>query len=420
MRRRLMRGFPALSIRNYRLFFIGHFISVTGVWMQRLAQDWLVLQITGSGVAVGATTALQFTPILLAGIWGGHVADRVDRRKLLFATQTAAMLLAIGLGVITLTGHVTVPWIYAFAFMTGVVTVFDNPARHSFLHEMVGSETVTNAVSLTSAVQTGGRIVGPAVAGVAIAAVGSGWAFVLNGATYLAVLVALWRMDPTQLHRDPRAEGKESGALEGVRYAWHDPVLRTTLVVLAIVANFAMNFGVLLPLLTNLTFGADAGTAGMLLSVFAVGSVLGALISAIDQRPTVSRFLVATGAFGLAALGVSLMPSVQLTAVALLPTGVVALLCMTTAQSTLQTHTTPEMRGRVMALFSIVFLGSNPVGAILAGWLAQTLTPRWAIGIGGAVAVVVAAVTALLRRGATDAEAHGREQEGEAAAPVAA
>lgn len=417
--RRLRRGFPALFIRNYRLFFVGQFISVTGVWMQRLAQDWLVLQITGSGVAVGMTTALQFTPILLAGIWGGHVADKVDRRRLLFVTQTAAMTLAIGLGVITLTGHVSVPWIYAFAFMTGVVTVFDNPARQSFLHEMVGSDAVTNAVSLTSAVQTGGRIVGPAIAGVAIAAVGTGWAFVLNGATYLAVLLALWRMDVAALHRDPHAEGARSGALEGVRYAWRDPVLRTTLVVLAIVANFAMNFGVLLPLLTNITFGADAGTAGMLLSVFAVGSVFGALVSALDQRPTMSRFLVATGAFGLAALGVSVMPTVQLTAVALVPTGIVALLCMTTAQSTLQTHTAADMRGRVMALFSIVFLGSNPVGAILAGWLAQTLSPRWAIGIGGGIALAVAGAAVLWNR-ARGAAACPPESEEVDRRPVAA
>lgn len=396
--RRLQRGFPALFVRNYRLFFVGQFVSVTGVWMQRLAQDWLVLQLTGSGVAVGATTALQFTPILLAGIWGGHVADKVDRRKLLLATQTCAMLLAVGLGVITLTRHVTVWSIYLFALMTGVVTVFDNPARQAFIHEMVGADSIANAVSLTSAVQTGGRIVGPAVAGIAIAAVGSGWAFVLNGLTYLAVLFALWRMDVDELHPDPHADGRGGGALAGVRYAWRTPVLRTTLVLLAVVANFAMNFGVLIPLLTKLTFDADAGTAGMLLSVFAVGSVLGALSSAVRDSPTVMRFLVATGMFGLFTLGVSVMPTVQYTAVALVPTGVVALVCMTTAQSTLQLHTTPEMRGRVMALFSIVFLGSNPVGAILAGWLAQTFGPRWAMGIGGVVSVVAAALVALWHR----------------------
>lgn len=416
---RLRRWFPALSIRNYRLFFIGHFISVTGVWMQRLAQDWLVLQLTGSGVAVGATTALQFTPILLAGIWGGHIADRVDRRKLIFGTQTAAMLLAFGLGAVTLTGHVTVWWIYAFAFMTGVVTVLDNPARLSFLHEMVGDEAVTNAVSLTSAVQTGGRIVGPAVAGLAIAAVGTGWAFVVNGATYLAVLVALWRMDPTRLHRDPRETGvSRGGALEGVRYAWRTPALRTTLVLLAVVANFTMNFGVLLPLLTRNTFDAGSGTAGLLLSVFAVGSVAGALASALSSRATVARFMVATAAFGLLTLLVSLAPTVSLTAVALVPTGIAALVCMTTAQSTLQTHTAPEMRGRVMSLFSIVFLGSNPIGAVLAGWLAQTLSPRWAMGIGACVAVVAAGVVALWHRGS--AEPQGEQCEREALASSAA
>lgn len=396
--RTLRRGFPALFVRNYRLFFLGHFISVTGIWMQRLAQDWLVLELTGSGVAVGATTALQFTPILLAGIFGGHVADRVDRRKLLFATQTSAMVLALALGIVTLTGHVTLWWIYVFAFLTGVVVVFDNPARQAFLHEMVGSGTVTNAVSLTSAVQTGGRIVGPAVAGVAIAAVGSGWAFVLNAITYLAVLVALHRMDPAQLHREGSDAASSGGVLLGIRHAWRDPVLRTTLVLLAVVANFAMNFGVLLPLLTNMTFGADAGTAGILLSLFAVGSVLGALTSALHSKPTVARFMVAAAAFGLFTVVVSLMPTVRSTAVALIPTGVVALICMTTAQSTLQVHSAPEMRGRVMALFSIVFLGSNPIGAILAGWLAQSLGPRWAMGLGGVISVVAAGGAALWHR----------------------
>lgn len=425
--RAVRRGFPALFVRNYRLFFIGHFISVTGVWMQRLAQDWLVLQITGSGVAVGATTALQFTPVLIAGIWGGQVADRVDRRKLLFATQTAAMVLAVALGVVTLTGHATVWWIYAFAFLTGVVVVFDNPARQAFLHEMVGTDTVTNAVSLTSAVQTGGRIVGPALAGLAIAAVGSGWAFVLNGVTYLAVLLALQRMDASMLHRDEAVSSAGGGALAGVRYAWRDPVLRTTLVLLAVVANFAMNFGVLLPLLTKITFGGDAGTAGMLLSVFAVGSVLGALANAVRGRPTVAQFLVATTAFGVLALVLSIMPTVQSTAVALIPTGTAALVCIATAQSALQVHTAPEMRGRVMALFSIVFLGSNPVGAILAGWLAQASSPRWAIAIGGAISILATAAAALwhrrtLRRARRrDSEAGpGADGPGVDVAPVAA
>jgi len=391
------RAFPALYVRNYRLYFFAYFVSTAGVWMQRLAQDWLVLEITGSGTAVGATTALQFTPILLFGLWGGHLADRFDKRRLLAVTQSTAGVLAVVLGVLVLSGAAQVWVIYLMAFLTGCVTVVDNPARQAFQAEMVGTDTVANAVSLTSAVQTGSRIVGPALAGVTIAAVGTGWAFVLNGVSYLAVLVALWRMDPARLHRPEQPEATGPGrASDGLRYAWRTPMLRTTLALLAVVATFGMNYQVTLPLLTRFTFGADAHVAGFLMSALAVGSVTGAVGSALWSRPTIRRYLLAAAAFGMLAIGVSFTPTAAFAALVLAGVGFAAVVAMTTANATLQMHATPEMRGRVMALFGIVFLGSNPIGGLLVGWVSSALGPRWVIGLGGAISLAAVAAAAIV------------------------
>jgi len=386
--------FSSLHVRNYRLYFIGQVVSVSGSWMQRVAQSWLVLHLTGSGVALGVASALQFLPILLFGAWAGLVADRMDKRRVLMVTQSLMGFLALILGVLTLTGLVQLWMVFLMALLLGAVTAVDNPARQSFVMELVGRRQVTNAVSLNSAVFTTARVVGPAIAGVLIAVVGTGWCFVVNAASFGAVLSALVAMNAEQLERAQRPSRARGQLMEGLRFVWSRPDLRTPLALLAVVGTLALNFTVILPVLARDTFHGDASTYGTLFSVLGAGSLVGALFTASRREPSVPLLVGALGLFGLFMLGAAAAPTLPLEIAALIPMGLAAVAFQTTSNSLIQLRSEPALRGRVMALYSVVFLGTTPIGAPIVGWVAQHFGPRAGLALGG-MAVLVAALVAL-------------------------
>jgi MFS family permease len=394
------RTFRSLRTRNYRLYFFGQIVSLTGTWMQSVGQAWLVLELTGSGVALGATAALQFTPILLAGPWGGVIADRVDKRRLIVWTQAAAAALALTLGLLTLIHVVRLWMVLVLALLLGVVNLIDMPARQSFIIEMVGAEDVANAVSLNSVVVNGARVIGPAVAGLLIATIGIAPCFLVNAGSYLAVIVGLLAMDSNTLKRTPPVAKGPGQLRAGLRYAWSRPELRVPLLMMAVVGTLAYNFSVILPLLVRETFGAGAGSYGVLFSFMGVGAVLGGLVIATRSRATppllVGSALALGGAIGLAAVA----PNLGLVGLAMLPVGVASTAFIATSNSLLQLGASSEMRGRVMALFALVFLGSTPIGGPLMGWIAERFGPRTSLAV-AAVATVLVGLAGLrrLRRG---------------------
>jgi MFS family permease len=379
----LRHSFNSLEVPNYRRYFAGQLISLSGTWMQTVAAIWVVLSLTGSGVAVGLTTALQFLPMLLIGAWGGLLADRIPKRRLLIATQALMAIPALGLFAVTATG-VVAPWmVYLAVFAMGAVNAVDNPTRQSFVIEMVGPDRVVNAVSLNSVIVQAARIVGPALAGVMIATVGVVPCFALNAVTFLAMILALWRMDPERLQAAPVVERERGAIRAGLRYVLRTPELMVPLALMALVGTLGFNFQVVLPLLAKFSFHAGATTYAALVSAMAVGSIVGALVN--GHRGRTGPRLIAGGAlaFGVSALGAAAMPSLAFEIPALALLGAAAVTFAATINSTLQLAVSPEMRGRVMALYSVVFLGSTPIGGPLAGWLAQTYDPRVALLLAG-------------------------------------
>ena len=392
----IRHSFNSLEVRNYRRYFAGQLISLSGTWMQTVAAIWVILTLTDSGVAVGLTTALQFLPMLLIGAWGGLLADRIPKRRLLIATQALMMVPAIGLFAVTVTGVVT-PWmVYLAVFAFGSLNAIDNPTRQSFVIEMVGPDRVVNAVSLNSVIVQAARIIGPAIAGLMIATVGVVPCFGLNALTFVAMILALWGMDPSRLQAAPVAAPERGAIRAGLRYVLRTPDLLLPLALMALVGTLGFNFQVVLPLLAKFSFESGAMTYASLVSAMAVGSIAGALVN--GHRGRTGPRLIAGGAlaFGLSALMAAAMPSLALEVVVLALLGAAAVTFAATINSTLQLAVSPEMRGRVMALYSVVFLGSTPIGAPLTGWLAQTYDPRAALvlaGAGGLIAAWVAHVS---------------------------
>ena len=395
------RTFRSLRIRNFRVFFLGQLVSMCGSWMQIVAQGWLVLRLShNSGSALGVVTALQFLPVLLIGAWSGVVIDRFDKRTLLIITQTGAAVMAGVLAVLTLTGVVELWMVYLLSFLTGFITAFDNPARQTFVSELVGHEELSNAIGLNSAMFNLARIAGPALAGILISLVDVGPCFALNAVSFVAVIFSLMVMHTDQLVRQPPVARAKRQVREGLIYVWHTPELRSTLLVMAVVGTLAFNFQVVVPLLAKLSFHGNAGTYGLLSSVMGGGSLFGALGTASRAKPTAKVLLVSCVTFGAFMLGVSLAPSLALALPLFALTGAMSMTFMATANSTLQLTATPSMRGRVMALYTLVFLGSTPIGGPIIGFVSQHFGPRVGFGVGGAaslVAGVVASVT-LLRR----------------------
>ncbi|HEY8642948.1 MAG TPA: MFS transporter [Candidatus Dormibacteraeota bacterium] len=392
------RTFASLGVRNYRLYFIGQVVSVTGTWMQSTAQMWLVLHLTGSALALGLTTALQFAPMLVLGIWGGVLADRVDKRRLLYVTQSAAGLLAAGLAVLTFSGRIELWMVYGFAVALGLVTAIDNPARQSFVIEMVGPGQVSNAVSLNSTVFTGARVVGPALSGLVIALYGTAWCFAFNAVSYIAVIIALALIRSEGFQRSRPLARAPGQVVDGLRHALGRPELRTPLLVLLVIGTFSFNFSVLLPLIARNTFHGDARTYGLLFSVMGLGSLAGALVSASRQRPTQRLIVGSAVAFGALLLVAASAPTLLLEMAVLIPLGAAMITFQATTNAWLQMNTDGAFRGRVMALYMVAFVGSTPIGGPLIGFVAQQLGPRFALGVGGAAALIAGGMGALLFR----------------------
>jgi MFS family permease len=378
------------------LFAAGQVVSNTGSWMQRVAQDWLVLELThDSGAALGITTGLQFLPLLLFGLWGGVIADRYPKRSILMTTQAAMGGLALILGLLALTGSVRIWHVYLLAFALGVVTVVDNPTRQAFAVEMVGRDGMANAIALNSAVFNLARIAGPAVAGLVIGAVGTPAAFLLNAASYGAVLIGLKLMRPEELHRAavPRARGQLREALSYVRAR---PSLWMPMILIFFVSTFGMNFQVTTALMSRTVFHTGASAFGLASAMFALGALGGALVAARRSRPTLRLLLTTAFAFSVLEVLAATMPGYAYFLVALVPTGLAMLIFTTAANSGTQLNTAADMRGRVMGLYMLVFLGGTPLGSPLAGWVAQAYGARMSMIAGGMISLVATVVVGYL------------------------
>ncbi|HET9733220.1 MAG TPA: MFS transporter [Acidimicrobiales bacterium] len=392
-RREAANTFRSLHIRNYRLFFLGQLVSQSGTWMQTIAQGWLVLRLShNSGVAVGAVTALQYTPMLLFGAWGGVVADRLDKRRLLIATQTGLAVTALAMAAVTLSGVVSLWSLYVIVVATGVVNLIDVPARQAFVSEMAGPEDVANAVGLNSAMFNASRILGPAVGGVLILTVGVGMCFLVNGLSFVAVIGALVAMRPGELFRSQRVVRARGQVREGLRYAWAAPALRWNLVLMAIIGTFALNFQTVLPLLAKVTFHGNAGTYSAMTVAMGVGALVGALVAANRARPTPKLLLWSSVAFA-GVMGVAgLAPNAVVVLPVLAAMGLTNIVLIAASNTMLQLDAAPEMRGRVLALRALTVLGSTPIGGPIVGWVCERFGARWGLGLG---AVATAAGCAL-------------------------
>jgi MFS family permease len=396
LRRATRHTFRSLRVRNYRLFYTGQLVSLSGTWMQYVAQDWLVLRLGGRGTELGLVTGLQFLPMLVGGPWGGLIADRFDKRRVLLLTQSAMAGLALVLGLLVLTDTVTIGMVWVLAFLLGCANLVDVPTRQAFVSEMVGPDEVVNAVGLNSALFNAARVVGPGLAGVVIATVDVAPTFFLNAASYLGAIVALSAMDPARLYRvapAPRARGQ---VREGIRYVWRTPELRFVLGLITVVSLFGMNYRVVLPLLARFTFNGDVDTYGTMAAVMAAGALAAALATAGRGRPTLRLLAALALGFGVAALAAALAPTLGWELAALVPTGGAGIAFVATGNSFLQLRSDPAMRGRVMALYALVFLGSNPIGAPVMGWIAEHWGARTALGLGATV-TLVAGLVALVR-----------------------
>ncbi|MEU3985534.1 MFS transporter [Streptomyces sp. NPDC026672] len=388
--------FSSLRIRNYRLFFAGQVVSNTGTWMQRIAQDWLVLSLTGSSTAVGVTTALQFLPMLLFGLYGGVLVDRLPKRPTLLVTQTAMAVTGLLLAALTLTGHVQVWHVYVAAFATGLATVVDNPARQSFVSEMVGPAQLQNAVSLNSANFQSARLVGPAVAGVLITGVGTGWAFLFNGLSFVAPITGLLLMRARELHVVDRAPRGKGQLREGLRYVAGRPDLIWPIVLVGFIGTFGFNFAVWLSAYADDVFHAGAGAYSLFNTMMAVGSLIGALLAARRGTARLRVLIAAAVAFGALEVVTAFAPSYWLFALLMVPIGICGMTTNVTANTSVQMTTDPAMRGRVMSLFMMVFMGGTPLGAPIVGWVTDAWGPQVGFVLGGAVSAAAAAVVGLV------------------------
>jgi MFS family permease len=377
---RSLRGF------NYRTWAIGAIVSNIGTWMQRTAQDWIVLtQLThNNATAVGVVMSLQFGPQVLLLPVTGFAADHFDRRRLLCATQLAMGALALGLGILTVSGAVRLWHVYLFAFGLGCVSAFDAPARQTFVSELVAEADVSNAVALNSTSFNAARLIGPAVAGVLIAAVGSGWVFLINAASFAAVLGSLSLLRVDELHLRSRAPRARGSFAEGFRYVWRRPDLKALLLMLFLIGTFGLNFPIFISTMSVRVFHGGPGQYGLVTSIMAIGSVAGALLSARRAKPRIGLLISGAATFGVGLALAALMPSYVFFGLALVVVGVAAQTFTTTVNATVQLSTEPLMRGRVMAILLAIALGGTPLGAPIVGWVADVFGPRWALAVGAA------------------------------------
>jgi MFS family permease len=393
----LRRTFGSLDTHNYRLYFAGDLVSHIGSWMQTMAEAWLVLQLTGSGAAVGATFAFRFLPVLLFGLWGGTIADRFSRRKLMLVTQTLAAFLAVVLWLIVLTGVVEAWMVFALAFALGLVTVVDEPARHAFVEEMVGPERVPNAVALNSAVGNSARITGPAIAGLLIGPFGVAWVFFVNAVSFFGVVGALLAMRSSELRR-PNRHHERPRIRQGLEYAWAITEIRATIMLVAVVGTLVYNFPTFLTLLANRTFHGGAGLAGLLMALLGVGTVFGALFAALRARPTSRTVVGAAALLGLALVVAASLPGQIAVEAALVPVGALAVFFGSSANAHMQIWSEPHIRGRVMAIYTLLTLGTTVVGGPFIGWVCGHWSPRGGLALAGTATFTAATVLFLTRR----------------------
>ncbi len=382
--------FSSFGIRNYRLYYMGQIISTSGTWMQSVAQAWLVLQLTDSGTALGLVTALQCVPVLLFGPFGGIVADRFPKHRLLMATQSALGLLALILGVLVFTGWVRLWMVCLCAFGKGLIDAVDNPTRQSFVVELVGEDHLRNAVTLYSSLVNLARIVGPALAGVIIATVALAPCFILNGLSYAAVVAMLLMVRPSELFTPPPMPRVQGQFMAGFRYVASTPVLRNVLLMLALIGTLTFEFQVSLPLIAEYAFHGNAESYAALMSAMGVGAVIGGLMTAGKKNTSPHLLIGAALLFGLAVLLAAAMPVLILATVAMVPIGYFSISFTSLGNSVLQLESAPQMRGRVMAFWSIAFLGSTAIGGPVVGWIGEHTQPQWGLGVGGIAALVAA------------------------------
>ncbi len=385
----------SLKIRNYRLYFSGQLISLTGTWAQRVAQDWLVLQLTNSGSALGIVTACQFAPALLLSLYGGALADRGDKRKLLLTTQAGMGLAALALGLLDVTGVVALWHVLVLAAVLGVISAIDTPIRQSFAVEMVGADDLPNAVALNATTFNLARIVGPAIAGLVITAYGTGWAFLGNAVSSIAVLGGLVLMRSSELFPSQPVDRQPGQYWAALRYVRKRSDLMLPMLLMFIIGTFGMNYQITIALVAKQVFHRGAGSFGLLSTTLAVGATIGALASTFRRtRPTRLFLIGAALAFSVAELVAGLMPSFGLTALALVPAGLTMITLAQSANATVQLAVEPTMRGRVMGLYILCFMGGTPIGAPIVGWVAEVFGPRWGMLGGGSICLLATVVLA--------------------------
>jgi MFS family permease len=388
--------FGSLRVRNYRLYASGQVVSLVGVWMQRVAQDWLVLELSGgSPVALGVAAALQFLPILLLSLWGGVLADRLDKRRFLLVLETGLGLCALALGLLDVTGLAQLWHVYLLCLLLGCVSAVETPVRQSFVVEMVGRDQLSNAVALNSMTFNLARMVGPAVAGVLITVVGTGWVFLVNAASFVGVLAGLLLMRTADLHRADPVPRRKGQLVEGLRYVRQRPDLMILLFLVFFVSTFGLNFYVTLAVMARNVFGGDADAYGLLSTLLAVGTLAGATLAARRSsrgRPRTRLLIIGALTFGVLEIVAGLMPSIWTVGAVLIPVGIAMMTFTTTANSTVQLSVAPAMRGRVMGIYMLVFLGGNPVGGPVMGWLAEHFSGRAPLIVGGVVSIVTALI----------------------------
>ena len=388
----------SLHVRNYRLYYIGQIISTSGTFMQNIAQAWLVLKLTNSGAALGLTTALQYLPILILGPYGGVIADRISKRKILYLTQSISGLLALILGGLVATGLVRVWMVYILATCLGMVNVFDNPTRQTFYMELVGPEHLRNAVTLYSTLVNLARILGPAIAAGVIAAFGLAPCFIVNGISFAAVVIMLAMLHADELHITPPVPRAKGQLQAGFKYVASTPILGSTLVMMAIIGTLTYEFQVSLPLMAECTFKGDASSYAFLTASIGVGAVCGGILFASRKGVIPYKLVSAAMLFGLAVLAAACMPIIHLSGLALVAVGICSINFSSLGNSILQLHSSPQMRGRVMSFWSVAFLGSTTIGGPVVGWFAQVAGARWGLALGGLAALVAAALGAFTLR----------------------
>ena len=388
----IKRTFSALQTRNFRLFIFGQGISMCGTWMQTIAVSWLVLKMTHSGTQLGLVIAAQFIPILILGAWGGVVADRFSKRKILYFTQSAAGILALAFGILVLSHLITLWMIYSLSVGFGLVLVIDNPTRQAFVSEMVGRDQLKNAITLNSTMVNMARVIGPSFAGILIATVGIGTCFVVNAASYGAVLIALYLMNGSELNPSPKTVREPGQIRAGLAYVWSEPKLKSTLLMMLIIGTFAYEFPVILPLFATITLHGDARTYSIMMAATGVGAIVGGIYTASQATTRETQLVWSAILFGVSILLASIMPGVVMVVIMLVVVGMLSVLFIALGNTTLQLTSEPYMRGRVMALWMIAFAGTTPIGGPIIGFISDHSNPRIGLATGGLSAIIAGGI----------------------------